>query len=68
MGSTWRAAPSTTLNSQQSTVNKLWLQSPVLPRTRRAFETHLSAGSIAKTVNESVKFELVNWLVLRRIR
>ena len=25
-----------------------WSQSPVLPRTRRAYETHLNAGSTAK--------------------
>jgi len=25
-----------------------WSQSPVLPRTQRAYETHLSAGSTAK--------------------
>ena len=27
-----------------------WSQSPVLPRTRRAYETHLSAGSTAKWI------------------
>lgn len=26
---------------------QVWSQSPVLPRTRRAYETHLSAGSTA---------------------
>src|SRR5690606_16684374 len=34
------------LSNRQTSFAK-WSQSPVLPRTRRAYETHLSAGSTA---------------------
>src|SRR5881394_1837623 len=34
-------------------VNGEWSQSPVLPRTRRAYETHLSAGSTRSPHSES---------------
>jgi hypothetical protein len=38
-----------------------WSQSRVLPSAQLAYETGLSAGSIAKTVSDLVKFELVSW-------
>ena len=37
-----------------------WSQSRVLPSAKLAYETGLSAGSIAKTISESVKSELLS--------
>src|SRR6266496_6262270 len=34
----------------RSSKSEGWSQSPVLPRTQRAYETHLSAGSTAKWI------------------